>query len=110
MCIFPRKISYLGFTIDKHGLSKNDDRITIVIRAPVPNNVSELGAFIGMANHYSKIIENFAQTLIPLYALLRKDIKFKWSDERQNAYEVIKRKVTSDRVLVHFNPKLPIII
>lgn len=107
---FQQRISYLGFSIDKFGLSKNDERFSNILKAPVPSNVSELRAFVGMANHYSKFIENFAQKLTPLYALLRKDTEFNWSGDCQKAYELIKAEVTSDAVLVHFNPTLPIIL
>lgn len=32
---FQTKISYLGFTIDKHGLTKNEDRVKSVLHAPM---------------------------------------------------------------------------
>ncbi|XP_037826351.1 uncharacterized protein K02A2.6-like [Lucilia sericata] len=46
----------------------------------------------------------------PLYELLRKDVEFKWSKSCQKAFEILKREVTSDKILVHFNPKLPILL
>ncbi|XP_055910799.1 uncharacterized protein K02A2.6-like [Eupeodes corollae] len=107
---FKSKICYLGFTIDKHGLSKNNDRISSVSLAPIPKDVSELRAFIGMVNYYSKFINNFSSKMFPLYELLRKNIKFIWSEECQKSYELIKSEVTSDQVLVHFNPDMPIIL
>lgn len=107
---FKSKISYLGFNIDKNGLSKNNDRISSLISAPIPTNVSELRAFVGMANYYSRFIENFAQIMSHFYHLLGKGVPFVWSDDCQQAYDLIKKFVTSDRVLVHFNPELPIIL
>lgn len=110
-CIFfQQKISYLGFNIDKSGLSKNNDRISSVLSAPIPQNISELRAFIGMVNYYSKFIKNFADKMFPLYELLRKDVKFKWSVKCQEAYDFIKSAITSDQILVHFNADLPIIL
>lgn len=55
---FKKSISYLGFTIDRFGLRKNKERTESVIKAPVPENVSELRAFIGMVNYYSKFCRN----------------------------------------------------
>lgn len=107
---FQSKISYLGFTIDKFGLSKNKERIESVLKAPIPQDVSELRAFLGMVNYYSKFIENFANKMVPLYHLLQKNVKYEWSTNCQDAYEEIKRDITSDKVLVHFNPKLPIVL
>lgn len=110
MRIFQKKISYLGFDIDRTGLHRNKDRIRSVFNAPKPNNVSELRAFIGMVNHHSKFIQNFAKEMHPLYNLLQKDVEYEWSAECQKAFELMKTEICSDKVLVHFNPKLPIIL
>ncbi|XP_036342908.1 uncharacterized protein K02A2.6-like, partial [Rhagoletis pomonella] len=44
---FKAQVSYLGFKIDKDGLSKTTERISSVLQAPIPKNVSELRAFVG---------------------------------------------------------------
>ncbi|XP_017467286.1 PREDICTED: uncharacterized protein K02A2.6-like [Rhagoletis zephyria] len=46
---FKEQVAYLGFIIDKHGLRKSKERISSVLEAPCPKNVSEVRAFIGMA-------------------------------------------------------------
>ncbi|XP_031635639.1 uncharacterized protein K02A2.6-like [Contarinia nasturtii] len=107
---FKEKISYLGFDITKDGLTKNKDRIKSVLNAPRPQDISELRAFIGMVNHHSKFIENFAQKMSSLYKLLQKDVEFKWTKECHIAFELMKTEICSDKVLVHFNPDLPIIL
>lgn len=107
---FKDKVSYLGFNIDRTGLSMNKERISSVLEAPVPENVSEVRAFVGMLNYYSKFIPSFASKMSPLYELLRKDVRFKWTVKCQEAFDALKEEVTSDKVLVHFNPKVPIVL
>ncbi|XP_030380964.1 uncharacterized protein K02A2.6-like [Scaptodrosophila lebanonensis] len=107
---FKSKIRYLGFSIDRYGLSKNVDRVSSVLLAPTPKNVSELRAFIGMVNYYSKFVKNFAQIMSPLYVLLQKDSKFVWTVECNKAYERIKSEITSEQVLVHYDANLPIVL
>lgn len=107
---FKNEINYLGFCINKNGLKKNNDRVSSIINAPIPTCIPELRAFIGLSNYYSKFIENYADKMEPLYHLLRKDSKFVWTHACQEAYECIKRDITSDLVLTHFNPSLPIIL
>lgn len=110
-CVFfQEKISYLGFTIDKHGLHKNKERYESFLNAPIPTNIHELRAFIGMANQYSRFIFGFASKMDPLYQLTQKNVPFVWNQKCQNAYDLIKQDVSSDQVMVHFNPKLPIIL
>lgn len=107
---FQEKITYLGFNIDKDGLSKTNERIESVLSAPIPKDIHELRAFNGLVNNYSKFIPNYAHIMSPLYSLLKKESKFEWSNQCQKAFERMKLEVTSDQVLVHFNPKLPIIL
>lgn len=107
---FQEKISYLGFDIDKFGLSENKDRIKNVLNAPRPTNVSELRSFIGMINHHSKFIPKYAEIMNPLYKLLQKGTEFIWSDKCQSAFQVLKTEICSDRILTHLNPDLPIVL
>ena len=72
--------------------------------------MSEVRAFVGMANYYSKFIDNFAEFMSPLYSLLQKESPLQWSKECQRPYDDVKKAVTSDQVLVHFNPDLPMIL
>lgn len=48
--------------------------------------------------------------MTPLYKLLRKNMNFSWSSECQKAYETMKREISSDNVLVHFDPSKPIVL
>ncbi|XP_055307289.1 uncharacterized protein K02A2.6-like [Sitodiplosis mosellana] len=107
---FQSKISYLGFDVDKNGLSKNQERTKSVIDSPQPTNVSELRAFIGMVNHHSKFIPNFAQRMIPLYDLLKKDVDYVWTRACQEAFESMKKEICSDTILAHFDANKPIIL
>jgi len=75
-----------------------------VLNAPNPRNISEVRAFTGMVNYYSKFIDRFSEKMDPIYQLLRKGVEFKWTNQCQSAYQQIKEDVASDHVLVHFNP------
>lgn len=107
---FQTKISYLGFDVDKDGLRKNQERTKSVVDSPQATNVSELRAFIGMVNHHSKFIPNFAQRMTSLYNLLKKDVEFVWTNACQVAFELMKKEICSDSVLAHFDATKPIIL
>lgn len=107
---FKEQISYLGHNINSEGLKKNDSNVQSVLNAPEPKDVSEVRAFLGMVNYYSKFIPEFAKKMEPLYRLLRKDVKFHMSNECQMAYKLLKEEIASERVLVHFDPSKPIVL
>ncbi|KAJ8974579.1 hypothetical protein NQ317_014784 [Molorchus minor] len=55
-----------------------------------------------------KFIQNISTLLKPIYNLLKKDQNFRWTQECNQAFEEIKRKIAEDIVLVHYNPTLPL--
>ena len=46
--------------------------------------------FIGLSGYYRKFIENFAKIAAPLYALLKKDIKWNRSIYCEEAFKILK--------------------
>ena len=51
-----------------------------------------------------------ATVLGPLYELLRKGVDWRWKEEEEEAFEASKRLILSSEVLMHFDPKLPIVL
>ena len=108
-CSFFRKeITYCGHKINANGLHKTQEKIEAVINAPVPENVTQLRAFLGLVNYYSHFLPNMASVLHSLYQLLKKDKKYTWTTTAQNAFDTVKEMITSDTVLTHYNPELPL--
>ncbi|GBO24037.1 Transposon Tf2-8 polyprotein [Araneus ventricosus] len=94
--------------MDANGLHKTDEKISAVVKAPVPKNVQEVKSFLGLVNFYGKFCKNLATIANPLNNLTKKDVKFKWSKDCQVAFEQIKKEICSPKVLVHYDPELPL--
>lgn len=110
-CNFLQKsVSYLGFIIDKDGLHPDMSKVAAIVKAPKPVNVTQLKAFLGLINYYGKFVPNLSSLLHPLYALLKKNQAWNWDNNCENAFKEIKNILASDRVLCHYDPKLPVIL
>ena len=105
---FQEEITYCGHKIDANGLHKTQDKIEAVINAPKPENVTQLRAFLGLVNYYSHFLPNLASVLHPLYQLLKQNVKFIWTESAQKAFQNVKEMITSDIVLTHYDPDLPV--
>ena len=105
---FQEEITYCGHKIDANGLHKTQDKIESVINAPKPENVTQLRAFLGLVNYYSHFLPNLASVLHPLYQLLKQNVKFIWTETAQKAFQNVKEMITSDIVLTHYDPDLPV--
>jgi hypothetical protein len=65
----------------------------------VPQTVNEVRSFLCLAGYYRRFIENFSKIAKPLTSLLEKGVHFSWTDERQKAFEELKKRLTTAPVL-----------
>jgi hypothetical protein len=73
------------------------------VQASVPKTVNQLQSFLGLVNYYRCFVPGASSILTPLYDLLKKGAKWRWSKAENDACLEIKRKLTSDQILTHFN-------
>ena len=103
-------VTYLGYRIDSEGLHPTEDKLKAVQLAPQPNNVTELKAYLGLLTYYGRFRPHLPSVLAPLYALLRQGAEWQWGSTEQESFRKSKELLLSSRVLVHFDPKLPVLL
>lgn len=64
---------------------------------------SAVRSFLGTVNFYGKFIPNIAELRKPLNNLLKKNARFVWSEECQEAFMKLKNYLTSETILVRPN-------
>ena len=101
-------VEYLGHVIGNDGLRTADDKLRAIVDAPAPMNVQELRSFLGLLNYYGKFIANLSTLIRPLNKLLCAKTPWGWSKECQDAFRLAKEALISSKVLVHYNPSLPL--
>nr|KAG5692412.1 hypothetical protein BaRGS_032465 [Batillaria attramentaria] len=107
-CLFAQpSVEYLGHTLSAEGISKGS-KVEAVLKMPPPTDVSSLKSFLGSVQFYGKFIPNLATMAEPLYRLTKKANPWKWGEEEQAAFEQLKNVLSSDQVLVHFDPDKPV--
>ena len=55
--------------------------------------------FLGLANYYRRFIKDFAKIAVLLYILVRKEQKWKWKKEQEEAFGKLKAVFTTEPVL-----------
>lgn len=107
---FKTEISYLGYIISHNKISKCPKKIAAIQSLCQPKDAKELRRFLGMVTYYSRFISNLSTITSPLRSLLTKNKKFLWSSECQAAFNKLKEEIASDRVLVPYDPLLPLTV
>ena len=88
---------------DQEGLHPNPEKVRAIIDAPVPRDMKQLQSFIGICNYYSRFIKNFSSKFGPLYALLKKNTPFQWTEEHQKCFNLMKNLFKHDHFLKIFD-------
>ena len=109
-CFMLSSIRYLGSIVDSQGRRPDPEKIQAIISMPSPSNVSELQSFLGLINYYGHFVSNMHNLRVPLNALLSPNAEWNWSKECQESFLAIKRLLTSDLLLTHYNPRFPIVV
>lgn len=100
-CEFEKtKIEYLGLIISPGKMEMDPVKIDGVTNWPEPTSVKEVQSFVGFVNFYRRFIEGFSEIARPLHDLTRKSTPWVWGEEQRNAFELLKKKVTSSPVLI----------
>ncbi|KAL0128565.1 hypothetical protein PUN28_003720 [Cardiocondyla obscurior] len=99
-CEFLRKeVLYLGHIIAEDGIRPDPSKISAVRNYPTPKKIKNIQSFIGLSGYYRKFIANFSKIAKPLTNLTRKGQEFKWEIEQQQAFKMLKEKLTTAPVL-----------
>ena len=59
-------MKYLGYVVDKDGLSVNPEKTEPILTYLAPKNIKQLRCFIGLALWYRRFIPEFAVVAGPL--------------------------------------------
>ena len=99
-CVFAaREIPVLGCFVSQNGVRPDPEKISVIKEWPTPSNAKELRQFLGMATYLHKYSRGFAQLALPLTALLKKDVPWKWSDAEHRSFQAIKQSLIEAPVL-----------
>src|SRR6266536_1664007 len=103
-------IHFLGHIVGRNGIRPDPDKIEKVKNFPVPNNLTELRAALGLFSYYRKFIKDFSRIAKPITSLLKKDIPFKWTQKHQTAFNNLKERLTLAPILSYPDFELPFIL
>jgi hypothetical protein len=89
-------LKFSGYRIRLNTLRPCLDRTQGIVDYKAPENRKELQKFLGTINYDRLFIKDLSGQLKPLYKLLSKDVRIRWSDEEDRPFKIIKAKWGDD--------------
>ena len=95
-----KEVGFLGHVISGEGIAVDPTKIQSVTECLAPPSVGEIRSFLGLAGYYRRFIENFSKIAKPMTVLLKKDTKFKWTENCEASFQELKKRLVTAPVLI----------
>jgi hypothetical protein len=89
----------LGHVVSSRGLEVDKAKIDVISSLPYPSCVREVRSFLGHVGFYRHFIKDFSKITAPLCKLLATEVDFMFDQACKDAYDELKRRVTSALVI-----------
>ena len=106
-CKFEQKwIEYLGIIVSEGWVEMDPVKVSGVAEWPTPQN-KEVQSFVGFVNLYQRFIKDFSHHACALFNVTKKDVRWKWEESEQVAFNKLKELITSAPVLIFLDNSRP---
>ncbi|XP_035837690.1 uncharacterized protein LOC110898590 [Helianthus annuus] len=94
-----REVQFLGRVVNEKGIQVDPTKIEVVKNWEAPRNPTEIRRFLGLAGYYRRFIQDFSKITMPLTTLTQKNTPFVWGSQQEEAFNLLKTKLSSAPVL-----------
>ena len=99
-CVWEQpRVDYLGLILEEGVMHMDPAKIAGIATWPTPTSVKQVRSFLGFCNFYRPFIYQFSHIARPLNELTRKDTPWTWEERQQEAFETLRKRITSEPVL-----------
>jgi hypothetical protein len=92
------KVLFLGFVVSAEGLQVDESKIEVIRKWPTPTTTTEARSFHGLASFYRRFIPHFSSVTAPITDCMKRE-HFTWTLEAEQAFQEIKRRLTTPPIL-----------
>ncbi|KAK1610762.1 hypothetical protein QYE76_034435, partial [Lolium multiflorum] len=89
----------LGNKISERGIEVDRSKVEAIEKMPYPRDVKGIRSVLGHAGFYRRFIKYFSKISKPLTNLLQKDVPFVFDDDCKEAFETLKKALTTAPVV-----------
>ncbi|CAF4607182.1 unnamed protein product, partial [Didymodactylos carnosus] len=100
-----KQLDYLGYRITPDGIKPTTTNVKKTIDFPTPTSTKAAYSFIQMAQFYRRFIKDFSTIAAPLNMFKNKNVKFEWTPECEQSFNILKQKLSQYPLLAFHDGK-----
>ena len=104
---FKSKVHYPGYLVGVDGVEPLPEKLETIQKPAAPHNVDELRQFLGLTGFYRKFVPFYADITQCLTKLLRKGIRYEWSDQCESPFNTLIEELCKAPTLQYPDPNRP---
>jgi hypothetical protein len=93
------RIVFLGYMVSAKGIEMDEAKVKAIQEWPPPKSITDVRSFHGLASFYRRFVKDFSMIASPLTEIVKKTVGFKWGEEQENAFSLLKSKLISAPLL-----------
>lgn len=93
------KVIVLSYIVSEHGIEVDNEKVKAIESWPTSKNVGDVCSFHGLASFYRHFVHDFSSIATPLTEVIKMNVRFKWGDEQDKTFNMLKSKLISALVL-----------
>ncbi|KAL0374083.1 UNVERIFIED_CONTAM: Retrovirus-related Pol polyprotein from transposon gypsy [Sesamum radiatum] len=93
------KVVFLGFVVSANGIEMEKDKVNAILDWPTPKSIAEVRSFHGLASFYRRFVKDFSTIVASLTEIVKKKVGFHWGEKQQQAFDLLKQKLTTAPIL-----------
>ena len=82
------------------GVLVDPEKVEVVMSWERPKSVFEICSFLGLAGYHRRFIEDLSKLAAPVTRLTQKEVRFDWDDRCEEAFQELKRRLTTAPILI----------
>ena len=90
---------FLGHIVFGNGIAVDPAKVAAIQDWGRPKNATDVQSFLGLAGYYQWFIKDFSKVAAPLTGLTKKNQVFTWDAKCEQAFGILKERLTSAPVL-----------
>lgn len=89
-----KRIEFSGFIVEGGMIQPGEEKTRCIAEYPNPRDAHAVRRFLGLTGFFRRSVKDYSKIFKPLTRLTKKDVRFEWGPEPEEAFLTLKKLLT----------------